>query len=208
MNLFAQDLHLSSAGEVLLDVPHLQLNLSGITLLTGPNGSGKSLLLAALHGALPASTGTVTWNAEPAEDTRRNRGFLLQRNPVLRRSVFENLAFPLRAFGGYDEDRIKTLLDRIGLADKSDMPAAKLSGGERQRLCFARALISKPEVLLLDEPTSALDRRATEALTQLIAETAKSTPIIMSSHDRDVIESFGENRLQIEDGRINGAPTN
>jgi len=200
MKLYVKDLAFSSTAGVLLDVPNLSLDLSGVTMLTGPNGSGKSLLLAALHGALAGATGTVTWDEKPAVVTRQERGFLLQRNPILRRSVFENLAYPLRAFGQFNEAKVTSLLQRIDLSEKADQPAASLSGGERQRLCFARALIMEPKALLLDEPTSALDRRATEALTSLIIEEAKSIPVLMSSHDRDVIQNLGQHHLHIEDG--------
>ena len=200
MKLRIEDLAFSTPAGVLLDVPNLSMDLSGVTMLTGPNGSGKSLLLAALHGALAGATGLVTWDGKPAQATRQERGFLLQRNPILRRSVFENLAYPLRAFGRFNEAKVTSLLERIDLSEKADQPAASLSGGERQRLCFARALIMEPKALLLDEPTSALDRRATDALTSLIIEEAKSIPVLMSSHDRDVIQNLGQHHLHIEDG--------
>ena len=202
MRLQATDLSFAAGDEILLDIPKLDLDLGGITLLTGPNGSGKSLLMAALHGGLKGATGSVRWNDEAAETSRRSRGFLLQRNPILRRSVFENLAYPLQAFGQFDGMKVQAMLERIELAEKADQPAAALSGGERQRLCFARALITQPKALLLDEPTSALDRHATARLTQLIQEEATSIPVLMTSHDRDIIDTLGGVRLQIEDGRL------
>ncbi|MEO0344578.1 MAG: ATP-binding cassette domain-containing protein [Pseudomonadota bacterium] len=203
MKLQAENIIFEIGGTRLLDIPTLELSLTGITLLTGPNGSGKSLFLAALHGALPASTGHVTWDIQPAYQTRRQRGFLLQRNPLLRRSVFENLAYPLRAFGGFEKQRVFAMLNRLSLMDKADQPAASLSGGERQRLCLGRALITDPKALLLDEPTSALDPNASASLTALIAETAKVIPVIMASHDRDIIAAFPQKRLHIEGGRLN-----
>lgn len=205
MNLEVNDLTFSAGRARLLDVPELTLSLGGITLLTGPNGSGKTLLLAALHGSLPGAKGRVSWNGTAARASRRTRGFLLQRNPVLRRSVYENVVFPLRAYGRPDPAKVMALLERVSLIEKSRQPAASLSGGERQRLCLARALITQPQALLLDEPTSALDPKATQFLADMIADISTSIPILMSSHDRDIIDGFSSARLHIEDGRLTRA---
>ncbi|MEO1561925.1 MAG: ATP-binding cassette domain-containing protein [Pseudomonadota bacterium] len=206
MKLRVQNLRFEVVGTPLLDVPELALELDAVTVLTGPNGSGKSLFLAALHGVLPGATGTVTWNGAPAQDTRPNRGMLLQRNPILRRSVFENLAFALRASHTFTPDKVERMLKTIGLADRAQDPAAHLSGGERQRLCLGRALIIEPNALLLDEPTSALDAQATTQIFDLIAKTAKTTPILMTSHSRDVIQELADQRLHIEEGRLTDRP--
>lgn len=170
-------------GKAVLGPTDLVLDPQGPTIILGPNGSGKTTLLRVMHGIERVTSGTVRW-ANP--DTSRH-AFVFQAPIVLRRSVAENLAYPLRLTRAPKAEvaaAVDHWLDRIGLTALKDSPALRLSGGERQKLAIARALIRKPDVLFLDEPCANLDGHATRAIEALLQDAAQSgTHLVMATHD-------------------------
>ena len=156
-------------------------NISGtfhegtITALIGPSGSGKTTLLKMLNGLLSPSSGTIKILNKNIEaynpiELRTTVGIALQDAPVIRGTVFENLALPYSLRGKtFTKQEAIQFLHYVGLDDSLiDRDASDLSGGQRQRLSLARTLINEPKVLLLDEITSALDPTATSEIEQLI----------------------------------------
>lgn len=170
-------------GKVVLGPTDLVLNPEGPTIIIGPNGSGKTTLLRVMHGIERVTSGTVTWH----HDDPAQHAFVFQSPIVLRRSVSENLAYPLRLIKTPQPritEAVDHWLDRIGLSDLRHSPALRLSGGERQKLAIARALIRKPQVLFLDEPCANLDGHATRDIEALLQETAAAgTRLVMATHD-------------------------
>ena len=142
---------------------NLTINEGGITVLMGPNGAGKTTLLKALHGIIRLANGQVTF-ATPAKTAQEQQSFVFQSPIMLRRSVLENLAYPLM-INGQDKqsamERARTWATKIGLSAHMDRPAPFLSGGEKQKIALARALITSPKLLFLDEPSASLDGAAT-----------------------------------------------
>lgn len=135
--------------------------------IVGPSGAGKSTLLRLVDLLEPPDEGKILVHGEhvlfdsaEATEIRRRTGMVLQRPVALNRSVRNNLAYALR-IRGFEEDKIYGMVDqelkRLGLADRSLKNARTLSGGEMQRLCFARATIFGPDILLLDEFAANLD---------------------------------------------------
>ncbi len=174
-------------GKTLLGPIDLDLSDPGITCVMGANGAGKSLFLRLAHGLLAPQTGTVTWDRVAAPLTVKDRGFVFQTPPILRRSVAANIAFPLRADGAGRAEaavRVAALLDLVRLTDRARIPAAQLSGGERQRMALARALALDPKVVLMDEPSASLDPASTKALEDLVHDvSARGVKVIFSTHD-------------------------
>ena len=138
-----------------------------VTGLVGPSGAGKSTLLRLVDLLEPHDKGEllirgerVKFDSTRATEIRRRTGMVLQRPVALNRSVRNNLAYALR-IRDYDEEttfaKVDQELKRLGLADRSMKNARTLSGGEMQRLCFARATIFDPDILLLDEFAANLD---------------------------------------------------
>lgn len=135
--------------------------------IVGPSGAGKSTLLRIIDLLEPPERGevsidgkTITAGSSDAPLVRRRMGMVLQKPVALNRSVRNNLAYALRIRGVEEDeidDRVARELKRLGLSDRSEKNARTLSGGEMQRLCFARATIYEPEILLLDEFAANLD---------------------------------------------------
>ena len=126
--------------------------------LMGPSGSGKTTLLRILMGLDRPDGGTLRVAANG--DAGLGVGLVMQRPAVFRRSVFENVAYGLRLRDVPDGEigtRVSAALDEVGLANERDSRAWTLSAGEAQRLCFARAAVLRPRILLLDEFTANLD---------------------------------------------------
>lgn len=177
----------------------------GLTCVIGPNGAGKTSLLKMLHGLLPLSAGELRWQGAP-EGLRTRQGFVFQTPVMLRRSVLENLAYPLRLHGlGRTAARARAAhwLERVGLAALGDHPARGLSGGERQKLALARALVREPELLLLDEPCANLDGAATHAIEEILqAARREGTRIVMTTHDLGQARRLADEVLFVIHGKI------
>ncbi|MDB4241073.1 ATP-binding cassette domain-containing protein [Yoonia sp.] len=186
-------------GKAVIGPTNLVLQPDGPTIIIGPNGSGKTTLLRVMHGIERVTSGTVAWqHNDPSQ-----HAFVFQSPIVLRRSVYENLAYPLRLIQTPKPEVAQAVdhwLERIGLADMRHSPALRLSGGERQKLAIARALVRKPQVLFLDEPCANLDGHATREIEEMLQEaSAAGTRLVMSTHDmgqarrlaRDIVFMLG-----------------
>ncbi|RLJ59910.1 phosphate ABC transporter ATP-binding protein (PhoT family) [Litoreibacter meonggei] len=186
MSVSLLDVQVKRRGKAILGPINLDLGATGFTIVLGPNGAGKTTLLKVLHGVERVSGGTVHWSVSDTE-ARQAQAYVFQSPIMLRRSVRENLAYPLRLLKLDKADiamRVTDWAQRIGLGDALDRPAPRLSGGERQKLALGRALIRNPKVLFLDEPCANLDGRSTREIEALLldAHTA-GTRIIMTTHD-------------------------
>jgi lipoprotein-releasing system ATP-binding protein len=151
---------------------NLSLREGEMAAIVAPSGAGKSTLLHILAALDTPTSGTVYFDSKPIETNDdaalgafRNRaiGFVWQRHQLLPDfTAAENVAMPLLARGegfGPALDRVKGLLEEVGLADRAGHRAGELSGGEQQRVAIARALVTEPSVLLADEPTGDLDEQ-------------------------------------------------
>lgn len=196
----------------------LSIDSPGFYAIMGPSGSGKSSLLYAL-GALEApSSGSVTLDgrdpfvlapAALAEFRNREIGFVFQDHCLLPQcSVLENVLVPTLVAGDGESPneataRARTLLDRVGLADRVDHRPAQLSGGERQRVAVARALIRRPRLLLCDEPTGNLDSAAASTVTSLLLDLHRDQRniLIVVTHSAAVASQFAL-RYELAAGRL------
>jgi phosphate transport system ATP-binding protein len=197
--------HLSVAYDGKLAVKEVEMPVrqGEVLALIGPSGCGKTTLLRSLNRLTELTrsaslTGRVTLDGtdiqamEPTALRRRVTMVFQQPNPFPM-SVFDNLAYVLREQGSRRGSRrsletpVCEALERAGLFEevKDDLshPALKLSGGQQQRLCIARALVAKPEVLLLDEPCSALDPQSTEKIEELIVKLREDVAVVIVTHN-------------------------
>jgi tungstate transport system ATP-binding protein len=187
------DLLVKRGGNPVLQLGELTIIEGEVLAVVGPNGAGKSTLLLTLARLLKPERGKILFKdgqAEVESDTAyRRRIALVMQDPLLfDTSVFDNVASGLR-FRGVSREAIHRdvplWLERLGVGHLSKRRAGELSGGEAQRVSLARALVLKPQLLLLDEPFSALDpptrSRLLDDLGALLNETATTTVFV--THD-------------------------
>jgi sulfonate transport system ATP-binding protein len=146
-------------GVQALDGVSLEVELGEIVAVIGGSGCGKSTLLRAISGLDRPTRGTVVLDGEPIMAPQEKIGMLFQEPRLLPwLSVADNVGFGLDGCSRQErEQRVRAQLTRVGLTEKANVWPRELSGGQAQRAALARALVTRPEVLLLDEPFSALD---------------------------------------------------
>lgn len=201
----AQRMTVRRRGKALLGPLDLTLDAPRFTVVIGPNGAGKTTLLKALSGMERLSNGTLT-RAVPADVAEARQAYVFQTPIMLRRSVADNLAYPLHLARTPKAEVVQQVRDwaaRIGLADALDRSALRLSGGEKQKLSLARALIRRPEVLFLDEPCTNLDGHATREIEAIVQEArAGGTGIIMATHDLGQARRLADDVIFLLHGQI------
>jgi putative ABC transport system ATP-binding protein len=187
-----------------------------LSFLVGPSGCGKTTLISVVAGLLDRTAGEVTvlgTNLDTLSGTdkvlfrRAHLGFVFQQYNLLPSlTAAENAAVPLLAAGLPRKeavDRAKTLLGRLGLADRADAVPSTLSGGQQQRVAIARALVHEPRVIVCDEPTAALDHASGEGVMNLLATSAvhPDRAVIVVTHDSRVFD-YADSIATMDDGRI------
>jgi len=199
--------------KIALELKKLAIWPGRIYILTGPNGSGKSTLLNILALLSKPELGAVMYDGERVIWKRRELGLLRKKITLMHQSpylftgtVFDNVAFGLKARGMSGENMRRTVADSlamVGLIDFEDRNITQLSGGEARRVALARALAPKPEMLLLDEPLAHVDRESAEIIEKLIASLpARGTTVVMSTHDSQQRERLGGEEIQLSGGRL------
>ncbi|MGM9813540.1 MAG: ATP-binding cassette domain-containing protein [Candidatus Enteromonas sp.] len=178
---------------------------TGLYCLVGESGSGKTTLLNELSGLLRPDEGEVLFEGDslygdPKRSKRRKDAFsyvFQEGNLLEEKTVLENLLLSSR-----ERTAIQKALERFHVLDKMDSPVARLSGGEKQRVAIARSFLRGTKVLILDEPTASLDKENGEKVFQAIQEASKSSLCIVSTHNRELAESYADVLLFLEDGRL------
>ena len=199
-------------GRKVLDIEELEMEKGRITGIIGPSGAGKSTLLYILNGLEQASGGEIFFNGkkingEPDIEARRKMSMVFQKPTVFNMSVYGNMAYSLKLRGFSKQeirDRVIELSRFIGMEDKLRQRAVTLSGGEAQRLSLARAIIHRPEVLLLDEPTANLDPANVAMMEKLIlhARTEYGTSIIVVTHNMFQAKRLSDNVIFLLNGNV------
>ena len=200
--------------EVLRDVS-FHIAQGSFQYVTGPSGAGKTSLLRLLFLSLKPTRGmvrifgqdaaTVTRDAIPA--LRRRIGIVFQDFRLLDHlTTYENVALPLRVSGVAESEYrhdVTELLEWVGLGDRMWVHPLVLSGGEKQRAAIARALITRPEVLLADEPTGNVDPPLARRLLRLFIELNRlGTSVVIATHDLSLMEQYRARRLVLNGGRL------
>ena len=207
----------SSAGEVtaLQDI-NLEIPAGSIFGIIGRSGAGKSSLLRTINRLEQPTSGQVLVDGADIgalDETglvqlRRRVGMIFQHfNLLSAKTVYENVALPLRVAGlrpAEINQRVTELLALVGLQDKRETYPSRLSGGQKQRVGIARALASRPEILLCDEATSALDPETTHSILQLLRDINRclGITVILITHEMSVIREIADQVLVLEQGRI------
>ncbi len=183
----ARDLTVSHGGAPVLQAVNLAVEPGEIVTIVGPNGSGKSTLLRALLGIVPPDRGAVL--RKPG----LRLGYVPQKlhiDPGMPMTVGRFLALPERRTAA----EIADVLARVGVAGVQTRQMVTLSGGQFQRVLLARALLNRPDLLILDEPTQGLDQQGEAAFYRLIEQVRANLgcAVLMVSHDLHVVMSASD----------------
>ncbi|CAN7438335.1 D-methionine transport system ATP-binding protein [Acidovorax delafieldii] len=184
--------------------------------IIGKSGAGKSSLVRVINLLNRPTTGQVIvggqdltqLNDAQLREARREIGMVFQHfNLLSSRTVFDNAALPLE-LAGMDKaairERVNPLLELVGLSALADRYPAQISGGQKQRVGIARALASRPKVLLSDEATSALDPETTRSILDLLRQVNRELglTVVLITHQMQVIKQVADRVAVIEAGRI------
>lgn len=194
----------------------LDIGEGEIVGIIGRSGAGKSTLVRLINGLEKPTSGRVvvagTVLSELAESearaARRSIGMVFQHfNLLSSRTAAGNVALPMEIAGVADADiraRVDELLGLVGLAAERDRYPSELSGGQKQRVGIARALATKPKVLLCDEATSALDPETTGQILQLIARIRDEigVTVVLITHEMAVVKAIADRVAVLDDGRL------
>ena len=186
-----------------------------MTFLTGHSGAGKSTFLKLLLCLDRPTRGQILVNGVNVTQIppvrlahyRQNLGAVFQDHHLLtHRTVFENVALPLRVVGLKEKDigkRVRAALSRVGLLSKEGLFPRYLSTGEQQRVGIARAVVTRPKILLADEPTGNLDPALSRDIMQLFEQFHQvGTTVIVASHDRELIETMDARIIELSHGAV------
>ena len=201
-------------GEEVLKNVSFSLKKGSMNFVTGRSGAGKSSLLKLMYLNMRPSSGLITLFGQDTSQIdigsipalKRRMGVVLQDFRLIEHlNVFENVALPLRVAGvkreAYQENVI-SLLKWVGLGDRMRALPPTLSGGEKQRAAIARAVISKPEILIADEPTGNVDMEIGKRLIRLFTELNRlGTTVIIATHDKSLIPSDATH-IKLENGTL------
>lgn len=194
----------------------LEVQAGEIFGIIGKSGAGKSTLIRCINMLERPTTGQVvvdgqdmtTLSEKQLRQARKRIGMIFQHfNLLSSRTVYGNVAFPLELAGLNKQaiaERVRPLLELVGLSEHAGKYPAQLSGGQKQRVGIARALANKPRLLLCDEATSALDPQTTKAILQLLKDINRKfhLTIVLITHEMQVIKEICDRVAVIENGRI------
>jgi zinc transport system ATP-binding protein len=194
------DVSFAYNGQDVLEDVALDIQPEDFVAMIGPNGGGKTTLLKLILGLLKPKKGSIRVLGEPAEKTSHLIGYVPQ-------DVHINRNFPITALdvvlmgklaprkrwaGNSAQDRLEALdaLERMEIATFAHRKIGELSGGQRQRVFIARALVTRPRLLLLDEPTASIDTRGQADFFRLLKKLNSEVTILVVSHDLLVVSTY------------------
>lgn len=202
-------------GHTALEDVSLEIAKGEQVFLTGHSGAGKSTLLKLIAAIERPTNGVVSVNGQnvgrlsrtAVPYLRRNIGLIFQDHKLLfDRNVIENALLPL-SIGNFDRreslKRARAALDKVGLLHKEKSMPVTLSGGEQQRLCIARAVVSRPALVLADEPTGNLDAGYAADIMNMFRDFHRvGTTLVISTHDERAIQALGGRIIHLDHGKL------
>jgi molybdate transport system ATP-binding protein len=186
----------------------------GITALFGPSGAGKTLTLRSIAGLTGPDSGRIVLSGrtlldrESGIDLRpqeRGVGYVFQQYALFPHlDVGRNVAFGISSRGDDRTEKVRSLLELVGLAGHERRRVTELSGGQQQRVALARALATDPKLLLLDEPFAAVDLRVRRRLRAELRRIhdVTGTPMLLVTHDLPEVRELSDSLVLIDHGRV------
>ncbi|MBC8590991.1 ATP-binding cassette domain-containing protein [Wansuia hejianensis] len=191
-----------------LDIESLAIKKQRITGIIGPNGCGKTTLLNIIAGLDKEYLGNINYNNKKInKEIVSNMTIVFQKPYLFRRSVYDNIEYPLK-IRGIDRQKSKPLVEdimkRLEIEDLRDKKAHRLSGGESQKVALGRALVFNPKLLLLDEPTSNIDPEYIVTMESEIKKFNRENKgtVIIVTHNIEQSKRLCDNIIGMENGRV------
>lgn len=183
--------------------------------LVGPSGSGKSTFLKLMIKEEELTSGKILIDGKDITKLkskeipflRRKIGFVFQDFRLLYdRTVRENIEFALRVIGASEKEisvQLKNVLELVGLSGKEDFYPNQLSGGEQQRIALARALATKPPIIIADEPTGNLDPNTADDIFKTLLEiNSRGTTVLVVTHAKEIVNNLNKRVIALNHGKI------
>ena len=192
-----RDITVKSNGRIILNIAHAIIPVDRITACIGPNGAGKTTFLKLLDGLIKPDTGTVSYSFA------KKTALVLHHTPMIKASAKANISMVRDTDPTITTAEIEQVIEQVGLGSLVSSAAHKLSAGERQKLCIGRAILQKPNLVLLDEPTANLDPNTTEQVEEIIRKfDTQNTDVIFSSHQLAQVQRLAQYIIFIDHGEI------
>ena len=194
---------------------NIKIEKGEFVFLEGPSGSGKSTFLKLLLKEELPTEGTVIVNERNLENVkekevpyfRRRIGCVFQDfRLIYDKTVYDNIVLALRVCGASEREiktAVSSVLAQVGLTGKEDSFPNQLSGGEQQRVGLARALVTRPPIVIADEPTGNLDDETAKEIMKILYDVNNNgTTVIMVTHNHEIIEESGKRVIKLRNGKI------
>ncbi|MCP5003602.1 MAG: urea ABC transporter ATP-binding protein UrtD [Planctomycetes bacterium] len=220
--LYVEGVTVSFDGFLALKELSFYMNYGELRAMIGPNGAGKSTMLDVICGKTRATKGRVIFGKNDTNITKMLEQDIVKagigrkfQNPSIfsNLTVFENFELSLRKTKGVfytlftrktskDHEKIFSVLETVGLADKAHEMAGSLSHGEKQRVEIGMVVAQDPELVLLDEPVAGMSVKETESTAELILSISKNHSVLVIDHDMDFIKSIAQKVTVLHDGTV------
>lgn len=197
-----------------LDKVNVEINKGELVAIIGKSGAGKSTMMHIIGCIDDFEEGIYELNGKDisgvsakkkAEIRNKEIGIVMQDFALIDEyTVEENVMIPLYFTKGVKnkKDKVKSALEKVGIADLKSKPINKLSGGQKQRVAIARAIVNEPEILLADEPTGALDTKTGQEIMNVFKEiNDNGKTVIIITHDMEIAKQC-KRIIEIKDGKI------
>tara|TARA_B000000475_G_C15919915_1_gene416199 strand:+ start:304 stop:954 length:651 start_codon:yes stop_codon:yes gene_type:complete len=204
--------HLDSRG---IDDVSFEIEKGQFVYLMGPTGAGKSTIINSILKSVKPNSGQIIVNDIDISSLneidlalyRRDIGMIFQDFKLMSdRTIFDNIALPLQIIGiskDIIKSKVKIVLNKVGLNQRSNSFPKELSGGEQQKACVARALIKNPKLIVADEPTGNLDPSSSDDIIDLLENESKNgTTIVMATHNYPLIENRIKHFIELNNGKV------
>lgn len=215
-NLEIRELKKHFGEKKVLDGIDLDVADASVTTIIGKSGIGKSVLLKCISGLMESDAGTIDLNGKPIVGNRNTSGegrhcfsYMFQNNALFDSlTAFENVALPLRETTklkpGEIREQVEAMLEQVELADASERYPGELSGGMKKRVALARALVTKPQIVLFDEPTTGLDPERKFSVFEMIADYRErfGFTALLVSHDIPEVFEISDKVAWLDEGII------
>ena len=204
-----QNASLGYDSEPVLEKVDLAIYPGDLIGLAGPNGSGKTTLFRAILGLLPILSGFVSRNCPLShfgyvpQNAALDAQFPLSVGEVVEMGAYGRVR-PYEFFPTEEKKHVKEVLDQVGLRYLAARPFFSLSGGQKQRILIARALMVKPQVMILDEPLSGVDEESRKSISELLVQLTRQNglAVFFSSHDIPMVRRVADRLLRVDEGKI------